>query len=120
MERRQHTRYDLSASVAFFWKNQGGSRHDGEGFTRDLSEGGMFVFTDNPPPVGTIVRIDVFFPPFKTGAALQVKAKCEVLRLESSAAGETRGGFAAISKSFVLRNNPTGGLGMRGNPDERS
>ena len=106
--------------MAFFWKNQGGSRHDGEGFTRDISEGGMFVFADNPPPVGTIVRMDVFFPPFESGSALQVKAKCEVLRVESSAPGEGRGGFAALSKSFVLRNNPAGGPGRTGGANERS
>lgn len=106
--------------MAFLWKNRGGPRREGEGFTRDLSEGGMFVLTENPPPVGTIVRVDVFFPPFKTGAALQVKARCEVLRLESSAPGETRGGFAARSKSFVLRNNPAGGLGKMGTPHERT
>lgn len=108
VERRRHTRYDLSATVAFFWKTRGGSRRQGEGFTRDLSESGMFVFTDNPPPVGTLVRADLFFPPFKAGSALQLKSKCEVMRVEPPEPGETRGGFAALSKSFVLRNRQTG------------
>ena len=106
--------------MAFFWKDRGGSRHEGEGFTRDLAEGGVFVFTDNPPPVGTVVRAEVFFPPFKAGSALQVKAKCEVLRVESSAPGKKRGGFAALSKSFVLRNSQTAAPGKLGTPDERT
>jgi hypothetical protein len=114
VERRRHTRYDLSATVAFVWKNRGGSRHQGEGFTRDLSEGGMFIFTDNAPPVGTLLRVDLFFPPLKTGSILQVKSKCEVMRVEPSEPGEARGGFAVLSKSFVLRNSQTGSSGTMG------
>ncbi len=118
VERRRHTRYDLSAPATFFWKSRGGPRQDGEGFTRDLAQGGMFIFTDMPPPIGTVVQVDVLFPPFKAGSALQMRSKCEVLRVEPGAPGETRSGFAAISKSFALRNSKIGAPGKTGMPGD--
>jgi hypothetical protein len=104
MERRQHNRYDLKAFVNFFWKNRGNGHHHGEGFTRDLSGGGIFVYTETQPPVGASVQIEVFFPATKAGSGLQMAAKGRVLRVEQTGNGSQSGGFAAKSKNFLLRN----------------
>ncbi len=100
--------------MTFFWKNRGESGQEAEGFTRDLAQGGMFIVTDTPPPVGTMVQVDVLFPSFEAGSALQMRSKCRVLRVERGTPGETRGGFAALSKSFALRNSKKGAPGKTG------
>ncbi len=104
MERRTRTRYNLSAPVSFLWKNRGGSRHRGEGFTRDVCSGGVFVFTDTYPPLNAGLQIEVMFPSLEAGSALQMRAQGQVLRVEPIGEGEKRGGFAAVCKTFVLRN----------------
>ncbi|MHB8485876.1 MAG: hypothetical protein ACYDCM_09115, partial [Candidatus Acidiferrales bacterium] len=61
MDRRQHTRFDLSAPVTYFWKEQGSIRRAGRGTTRDVSECGLFVVTDSFPPAGAVIEFEVSF-----------------------------------------------------------
>ena len=104
MDRRRTTRYKLSAPVNFSWRNPGGSHHRGQGFTRDISSDGTFVLTDTCPPPGVLIQIEVLFPAMEKDSVLKMRAQGEVLRVEAIAGGDTNRGFAAICKSFVLRN----------------
>ena len=64
----------------------------------------MFIFADNAPPLGSLLRVNLFFPPVKALLALQLTSKCQVVRVDAS---EAYPGFAVLSKTFVLRNRQT-------------
>ncbi|MBI3669120.1 MAG: PilZ domain-containing protein [Acidobacteria bacterium] len=89
--------------MKFQWRNRGGSRHRGEGVTRDISTNGMYVLTDASPPVDAWLQIQVQFPPLAEGRGLQMRTSGHVIRRELIAGGETHRGFAAACKTFVLR-----------------
>ena len=102
MERRRHERYDVEAALCFCWKRAGNARHDVEGVARDISGGGVFIFTRDPPPVGSTVRFSIFFSSFLPSSRLVMEAVAQVVRLESP--GEARPGFAAVLRAYKLRN----------------
>ena len=78
-ERRQQSRYGLRARVDFRWKDREKFYHHGEGFTRDISPTGMFVYADSHPPPKADIRVEVFFSPLAEGvSALQIE--CESAR----------------------------------------
>src|SRR2546425_13207090 len=58
-ERRQQFRYGLRARVDFRWKDREKFYHHGEGFTRDISPTGMFVYADSHPPPKADIRVEV-------------------------------------------------------------
>lgn len=98
-------RYGLQARVDFTWKDQEGIHHQGEGFTRDISPTGMFVYSDAHPPADVDIHVEVFLPPLVEGeSALRMSAKARVLRVDLATPGEPQAGFAAVSKTFVLHN----------------
>jgi len=102
-ERRQQSRYGLRARVDFRWKDRGKFYHHGEGFTRDISPIGMFVYADSHPPPKADIRVEVFFSPLAEGvSALQMSAKAHVLRVDPPTPGEPQAGFAAVGATFVL------------------
>ncbi len=104
MDRRRTTRYKLTAPVNFSWRNPGGSHHKGEGFTRDISSEGAFILTDTCPPPGALIQIEVLFHAMERGSVLKMRAQGEILRVEAVGGGDPNAGFAAVCKSFVLRN----------------
>ncbi len=107
MDRRRHIRYSLKGTVNFCWKDEGGLRQ-GEGFTREVSEAGMFVLTDTCPPVGATARLDVLFHSLLAYSQVHMQAKAQVLRVEPSSDAATVGGFAATIKALVLHSRKTG------------
>ncbi len=111
MDRRRSTRYRLSATVNFHWKDEEGLRRQGGGSPRDVSEKGIFVVSDTCPPVGAALRLHVFFYARLDNLQLQMQAKAEVLRVEFGDELVGRGGFAALIKTLDLRNLKTAGQG---------
>ncbi|MHB8616342.1 MAG: PilZ domain-containing protein [Candidatus Acidiferrales bacterium] len=112
MDRRQHTRFDLSAPVTYFWKEQGSIRRAGRGTTRDVSECGLFVVTDSFPPAGAVIEFEVSFS-FRDDSQIQMKAKGEVVRVDANGNAAAVHGFAAATKVLWLCNpafNSAGGL----------
>lgn len=101
MELRNRVRYRLSADAVFAWEGAQQAKFLGEGFTRDISLTGAFIFTLTCPPVGATVQLDVFLHT-ATGSArktVRIKTEATVIRIEHSAATE---GFAAVSRDFTL------------------
>ncbi len=87
-ERRQQSRYGLRARVDFRWKDREKIYRQGEGFTRDISLTGMFVYADSHPPPRADIRVEVFFSPLSEGvSALQMSAKAHVLRVDPPTTG---------------------------------
>lgn len=74
-DKRRHTRTPLNLLVQFKFEN-----YDKfvEGFSRDLSEGGVFIKTQKTQPVGTTLFIQVLL---NNGARL-VEAMTRVVRVE--------------------------------------
>jgi PilZ domain len=102
MELRNRVRYRLSADAVFAWEGAKDARLLGDGITRDISITGAFVFTTTSPPVGTIVRLDIFLSSSQ-GRGLEktvrIETEAEVIRVEHLATAE---GFAAVSRDFRL------------------
>jgi hypothetical protein len=74
MDLRRCKRYRLRAFVKFAWENMQGITLRGEGHTRDISPGGLFVLTGERLPPETAVKLEVFLPPLredKSGASLR-------------------------------------------------
>ena len=59
MERRRAVRYRLGAAAIFGWEGPEHIPLKGEGITRDLGRGGVFVFSAICPAVNSFVRIRV-------------------------------------------------------------
>jgi hypothetical protein len=102
-ERRNAIRYRMKNSVIFYWKGPDDTRFQGEGFTRDMSVAGVFIFTATCPPANAAVRMEVFLP-FSDGASkARMKSDMVVLRVEHDIADTKRSGFSAVGKGFSLR-----------------
>ncbi len=105
MERRQHERYDLQAPVSFSWKDSSGACGRYKGLLLNISGSGFLVSTCDLPPEGARIHLSVSFRTVIAGTRLMVRAKAQVVRVESPGEGEGRIAFAAAIKSFTLRSN---------------
>jgi PilZ domain len=101
MDRRQHERSEVEAPVIFSWRSLGGIRR-GDGTIRNISRGGVFVSTGDPPPVGARIRFRVLFRFFFPDSRLVMQTNARVVRAESIA---QPAGFAAALESYTLRND---------------
>ena len=91
MELRQNKRYRLSAPVSFSWVSRDGAVGAGEGHTRDISVGGVFILTTSLSPEGSVVRIEVNLPPLRArGQRVRLRTQGRVVRMEGN-------GFAAMA-----------------------
>lgn len=99
---RKYNRYRLQVHVIFSWKDAHRIRQKHEGFTRDLSVRGAFVFATILPPLEAGIKIKGFLPP--SGQALPVRMFGEgrVVRVEP-ATGSCPAGFAVAGGRFVFR-----------------
>jgi len=103
VELRKLTRYRLGVPAFFSWLDQRGLSQQGEGTTRDISAGGVFLFANTLPPVGSAIRFEISLPPLPGAVrSLRIEAEGRVLRIEPAAGGKGRSGFAAVSEGFVL------------------
>jgi hypothetical protein len=85
MDRRQHERYDLEGPLTFSWTELQCVRHRQEGLLSNMSGGGVFISTDDSPPVGTSVQFKLLFHSFLAGSRLVMRASARVVRRESAA-----------------------------------
>ena len=102
MERRRYQRHRLRVSVKFGWQLPDGTAHQGTGISRDFSAGGLFVWTDDPPPAGAKVRFEVDPETSRLDSPVNIRAKGLVNRIETSPSG-----FAISTRRMRLgRNEP--------------
>ena len=108
MERRRGTRFALRAPAHFRWENPEGLKFTGQGFTRDISSHGAYVYAEVPPPAETEVHIEILLPSFmESQGALRMRAKAKVIRVEPNEIDQHTGGFVVQSNSYELRENGT-------------
>ena len=108
MELRKHIRFQVEVPIFFSWKDPRGIRQEGRGYTRDISPRGVFVYTEEIPPVGTYLSYEALFPALgKASTGLRMQVDGQVLRVEPAA--ESRGGgFATIGEKFALHEQENG------------
>jgi hypothetical protein len=104
LQPRQHVRYPVEVPVIFSWKDQKGVRHQQRGSTRDISPGGMYLFSSTSPPVGAEIGLDALLPPLSVHAPhWRMLAHGRVVRVERPQSGGKPGGFAAVSERVIVR-----------------
>jgi hypothetical protein len=108
MPHRKHQRYDLEATLNFGWQGEDGALYWHQGFTRDISAGGVFVWADRLPPPRANVQIEVFISSLLPRSILVIRGEGQVVRvaqnLPDSQDDTERTGFAAAIDTFTLRN----------------
>ena len=102
MDRRIHTRFDLTAPVTYTWTEQDGICRTERGSTRDVSECGLFVLTDSFPPVGTVIQFEVAFS-FRDESQIRMKAEGKVIRVDADGSAKEAHGFAADTQVLWLQ-----------------
>ena len=103
MDRRKHERYDLQVPLSFSWKDLRKIRQRHEGLLSNISGGGLFILTDDPPPKGSRVHVRVSIPTVSPGRELIIRATGKVVRLESAVGAEAREGFATVFDRVSVR-----------------
>jgi len=101
VERRRAIRYELQIPVVFYWENAGGGKFQGEGMTRDISEAGVYVFTENCPPLMSKVVVEVVLAQPGTARGL-LKGRMQVVRVEHGPEASGICGIALGGKTFSL------------------
>lgn len=95
MQRRRHERCDCEVPLNFGWEDPEGASHQASGTVRNISAGGVFISTDNLPPVRSRIRFTLYFRFFLENSRLVMRTSAEVLRMQQS-------GFAAAINAYVL------------------
>jgi hypothetical protein len=100
VERRNAIRYRLDTPVVFRWQDDSGTRLEGDGVTRDVSEMGAYVFTARCPPLHKEVEVEIVVPPLHGAPKAWLKGIMQVLRVE---AGPGDGfGFSLAGKALEI------------------
>jgi hypothetical protein len=92
VDKRQHNRYRLAASVSFSWETEDHRVHHGNGQTRDCSISGAFVVSPNKLPIGSILQMEFSLPRLlAAGSGARLKTRGRVVRNEPD-------GFAVLAE----------------------
>jgi hypothetical protein len=108
MDRRRHIRFALRGFVSLSWQERDDLRLEGNGFTRDISEHGVFVLTGARLPLGEAIQLEIVFCSPGTNSVVRMSAEGRVLRVEPGPRSEDMGGCAAAITSLVFRNGIAG------------
>lgn len=95
-------RFPVKTPAAFWWIDTQGTLQQGKGYTRDVSERGVFVVSDACPPLGVRVRLHFCLDP-STTYSLGIDVDGHVLRLDDISAGRVPCGFAILNDATKLR-----------------
>ena len=83
MQQRESVRFHIRLPVIFQWNDEQRGRQQNGGFTRDISTGGLFVYSPIPPPSGATVELEVMLPPLEeSGHGVRLRSEGRVLRIE--------------------------------------
>jgi hypothetical protein len=105
LERREQTRYGLRALVDFDWTDNEGVPHRGEGFTRDISTKGMFIYSEAQPPEKADIQVEVSLGSIPDALTnLQIAVEALVIRVDPALDPGILHGFAVLNRSCKLHN----------------
>ena len=95
MQCRRYERCDCEVPLNFSWRNSEGPSHQGSGTVRNISAGGVFISSDDLPPVTSRIRFTLYFRFLLASSHLAMRTSAEVLRMQKK-------GFAAAIKAYAL------------------
>lgn len=99
---RSAVRYALRAEVVFSWVSPSGSEQQARGYTRDISPGGAYVFSETAPPLGDPVQLTIHLPVFADEKhSPTVRVRGQVLRADRKS-GAIESGFAVRNQKVTL------------------
>ena len=98
MEHRRSLRFELHVPVMFDWMDESGTWRQGGGFTRDVSEKGVFAWCEGDcPHCSAVIRISLLLPGIEPNSrAWRMESTGYVLRVIDGDSGER--GFVAQLK----------------------
>ena len=67
-----------------------------------MSVEGVFVVTATCPPANAVVQLEVILPLSDGASKAQMRADMTVLRVDHDTAGNSRSGFSAVGRGFLL------------------
>jgi hypothetical protein len=102
-ERRRHVRFSLRVLALFSWETPGFGTSRGEGSTRDVSGNGAFIVSPSCPPVGAIVRVEIFLPRVSGATTFVITATMRSRRLERAGASPNESGFSVEGRMLLAR-----------------
>ena len=77
--------------------------HKEQGFTRDISSHGVYIFAEWPPPTEVDIHVDILLPSLLGDlGTLSMSGEAKVVRVEPTATDEQSGGFVAAGESYIL------------------
>ena len=92
LDKRQHNRYRLAATVSFSWEADDHRVNRGQGHTRDCSLSGAFIVSPDKLPIGSILQMDFALPRLlAAGPGARLRTKGRVVRTEPD-------GFAVLTE----------------------
>jgi len=99
---RRRARFSISAPVVFRWRHESGGYENGDGITRDIGIGGMFIVTNGPsPPENASIRCEASLPavdPSRPRWRLRISGLVQRAIYQNNEVT----GFAVKTKSFLL------------------
>ena len=109
MEHRRSPRFEVHVPVMFEWVDECGTRRRGGGFTRDISESGVFAWCEGDCPCcRTVISITLLLPGVEpTSKAWRMKSEGYVVRMTDDIS-EQNGFVALLDETWtkVLASNP--------------
>jgi hypothetical protein len=100
---RKTLRYEVRAHAVFRWVDRQGVSQECEGFTRDVSPKGAYIFASECPPRGTPMEMTIALPSAGKGTGnLHIRADCCVLRTEKVRAAQGTVGFSVQNSRVTL------------------
>jgi hypothetical protein len=96
VERRHFPRFDVHVPLMFDWIDESGLRRQSGGFTRNISERGVFVWCEGDrPPCRTLIGITLLLPRIEpTSKAWRMESVGYVVRIIDDISED--GGFVAL------------------------
>jgi len=88
--------------VTFTWEEPQGSICREEGFTRDISVRGVYIYATTCPPPDAVVQVDIILPQMSRRQGSMVRGKLRTLRVEQDPWPDKRNGFSATGKGLTL------------------
>jgi hypothetical protein len=96
-------RFPVQATAVFWWIDANGILQHGEGHIRDVSERGVFVVSDDCPPLGARVGLEFCLERFPgTTHSLGIHVDGHVLRVDELSEGRMGCGFAILNDDAML------------------
>jgi hypothetical protein len=97
--RRTHVRYPLRISIDYRWRDRYGTDRGGKGWTRNISEEGAFIQTQECP--GEDENVNLFFRMRTPSPSKRMTMEARVVRVERSVEEGLALGFAVQKRAIA-------------------